>query len=90
MAIMDQGGAAGRRIVVWLHRVEHAVVMILGFLVGAVLAMCVAPGDIVLVVVAGIVLGYFAHAFLDQNMGGELFWPFAKASGKNSRDQNQP
>ena len=68
----------------WLYRIEHIVVMMLGFLVGAVLAISVVPGDILLVVVAGIVLGYFAHAFLDQNLGGELFWPFAKASGKKS------
>lgn len=66
----------------WLYRVEHTVVMLLGFLAGAVLAMCVAPGDILLVVVAGIVLSYFAHEFLDQNLGGDLFWPFGKARKK--------
>jgi hypothetical protein len=68
----------------WLYRIEHIVVMMLGFLAGAVLAMGVAPGDILLIVVAGIVLSYFVHAFHDQNLGGELFWPFAKASGKKS------
>jgi hypothetical protein len=72
-----------------LHRVEHTVVMLLGFLVGAVLAMCVARGDTLLIVVAGIVLGYFAHLFFDQNLGGELFFPFTKASGKKSARSEQ-
>ena len=66
----------------WLYRVEHAVVMALGFLGGAILAMCVAPGDILLALVAGIVLSFFAFEFLDQNLGGELFWPFARTRGK--------
>jgi hypothetical protein len=68
----------------WLYRVEHATVMALGFLCGAILAMCVAPGDVLLVLVAGIVLSFFAYRFLDQNLGGELFWPFARTRGKKS------
>ena len=66
----------------WFRRFEHAVVMGLGFLLGAVLAMCIAPGDILLVVAAGIVLGFFANEFLDQELGGGLFWPFARTGGK--------
>ena len=54
----------------WLYHVEHAFVMLVGFLVGVALAMCIAPGDIVLVLMAGIVLGFFARGFLDQNLGG--------------------
>ena len=57
----------------WLYHVEHAFVMLVGFLVGVALAMCIAPGDIVLVLMAGIVLGFFARGFLDQNLGGEFF-----------------
>ncbi len=66
----------------WVHRIEHAVVMMLGFFLGAMLAICVAPGDILLVVVAGIILGFFANEFLDQELGGDLFWPFARPSRK--------
>ena len=66
----------------WLYRVEHLVVTVLGFLVGAALAICVAPGDILLILVTGIILGFFARAFLDQNLGGELFWPFARSGDK--------
>lgn len=66
----------------YVYRIEHAVVLVLGFLVGAALAVCVAPGDIMLAVVAGIVLGFFAHEFLDQTLGGKLLWPFAKTGGK--------
>jgi hypothetical protein len=69
----------------WLYRVEHIVVMFLGFLVGATLAMCVAPGDVLLTLVAGGVLSFFAREFLDQNLGGELFWPFVKPNqGKSA------
>jgi hypothetical protein len=64
------------------HRIEHAVVMVMGFLVGSLLAICIAPGDILLVVVTGVILGFFANEFLDQEFGGDLFWPFARSSGK--------
>jgi hypothetical protein len=73
----------------WFYRVEHIVVMMIGFLAGAGLAMCVAPGDVLLVVAAGIVLGFFAREFLDQSLGGDLFWPFAKTSGKKSVGPDQ-
>jgi hypothetical protein len=66
----------------WVYHVEHTVVMVLGFLVGAALAMCIAPGDILLVLATGVVLGFFVRGFLDQNLGGELFWPFVGSGGK--------
>jgi hypothetical protein len=59
------------------------------FLVGVALAMCIAPGDIVLVLMAGIVLGFFARGFLDQNLGGEFFWPFARSGGKKHMGSDQ-
>jgi hypothetical protein len=59
------------------RHIERTVVMSLGFLLGAAVAMSIAPGDVVLWVVTGIVLGLFARAFLDQSFGGEVFWPFA-------------
>ena len=40
-------------------------------------------------VAAGIVLGFFAREFLDQSLGGDLFWPFAKTSGKKSVGPDQ-
>lgn len=66
----------------WIYHVEHTVVMVLGFLVGAILAMCIAPGDVLLVLVTGAVLGFFARGFLDQNLGGDLLWPFFGSGGK--------
>jgi hypothetical protein len=59
-----------------LHRIEQAVVMLLGFLVGAALAVCIAPGDVLMWVVAGLVLSVFARAFLIGELGGEFRWPF--------------
>jgi hypothetical protein len=73
----------------WFYRVEHVAVLVLGFLLGAVLAMCVAPGDILLAVMAGIVLSYFAHEFLDQSLGGELFWLFTQARPKKPVGSDQ-
>ena len=57
------------------YRIERAGVLVLGFLVGAGLAMCVAPGDILLAVAAGAALTIFSHAFFIRQLGGELFWP---------------
>lgn len=73
----------------WVYHIEHTVVMVLGFLVGATLAMCIAPGDVFLVLVTGAVLGFFARGFLDQNLGGELLWPFAGAGRKRRGHGNR-
>ena len=58
------------------HRIERAVLTAFGFLAGAALAICIAPGDVLLWAVAGIVLGIFSHAFFVRGLGGELLWPF--------------
>jgi len=58
------------------YYVEQVVVMTLGFVVGAALAMSIVPGDILLWVAAGACLGLFSHMFLSKNFGGDLFWPF--------------
>ena len=64
------------------HPVEHGVVMLLGFLVGAALAICIAPGDLFLSIAAGLLLGIFAREFFDLNFGGHWFWPFARHAGR--------
>ena len=58
------------------YYVERVVVMVLGFVVGAVLAMSVVPGDILLGLAAGACLSLFSHMFFAKNFGGDLFWPF--------------
>jgi hypothetical protein len=65
------------------RHIEHTVVMTLGFLLGAAIAMLIAPGDVLLWVVAGVVLGIFARGFLEQSFGGEVFWPFAAPHRRN-------
>lgn len=57
------------------YRIEQAVVTVLGFSIGAALAMCIAPGDMLLWVAAGVTLTLFAHAFFIRDLGGELLWP---------------
>ena len=66
------------------YRIEHAVVMALGFLLGVALAMCIAPGDVALMVVAGIVLTIFVRAFLARSYGGDWFWPLPTLGGKKN------
>jgi len=50
-------------------------VMVFGFVVGAFLAMFIAPGDVVLWIVTGLVLGLFARSFFARSSGGDIFWP---------------
>jgi hypothetical protein len=57
------------------YRIEQIVVMALGFFAGAALAVSIAPGDILLWVATGIVLGVFSRAFFVRDLGGELLWP---------------
>ncbi len=62
------------------HRqVERAGVLVMGFLAGAALAICIAPGDISLWVVTGVVLALFSRAFFASNFGEQSIWPFAES-----------
>ena len=63
---------------------EQVIVAVLGFLMGAVFAMVIAPGDTLLLVGTGIVFGFSARALFDQNFGGEWFWPFGKSAGRKN------
>ena len=65
-----------------IHRAERVFVTLCGFFVGAMLAMCVAPGDVVLTIAAGIALTIFANAFFIRELGGSLFW----SSGRGRSD----
>ncbi len=56
------------------YRIERATVLALGFLAGAGLAVCIAPGDVVLWIVAGAFLSLFCHEQCVRNYGGELLW----------------
>jgi hypothetical protein len=72
------------------YRIENSVVTLLGFIVGAGLAMCITPGDIVLWVASGIVLGVFAHAFFIKDLAGELLWPFLKPRHPHEKKPPEP
>ena len=64
------------------HYAEHAIVTAVGFLMGAVFAMNIAPGDTLLVVGTGIVFGFAARALFDQGFLGH--WPFRKSAGRKT------
>jgi hypothetical protein len=67
------------------HYAEHAVVAAMGFVLGVVIAMSVIPGDTLLVLVTGVVFGFFSGALFNQGFGGDWFWPFGRPVGR--RDQ---
>ena len=64
------------------HYAKHLLVMVPGFLFGAALAMAIAPGDVVLWLAAGVVLGLYSHAFLSDGYAGG--WPWSIASGSRA------
>lgn len=55
---------------------EQVLVTLFGFLLGATLAMCITPGDVLLWIATGAILGIFCHVFFIRDFGGELLWPF--------------
>jgi hypothetical protein len=60
------------------HYVEHAIVIAVGFLVGAVFAMIIAPGARLAMIGTGIVSGFSACALFDQYFGGDWLWLFRR------------
>jgi len=63
------------------HYIGHVAIAAAGFLLGAVFAMSIAPGDAVLLIGTGIIFGFSARALFDQNFGGNCFWPFGRPAG---------
>ena len=75
-----------------MHQVEQALVLTLGFVLGAALAVCIAPGDVLLWLAAGVVLSIFSRAFFIGDLGGEFVWPFevSRKTGEKSPDDLGP
>ena len=66
------------------YYIGHVTIAVLGFLMGAVFAMIIAPGDTLLLIGTGIVLGFSARALFDQNFGSDWFWPFGRPAGRKT------
>jgi hypothetical protein len=66
------------------HNIGHVAVAALGFLLGAMFAMSIAPGDALLLIGTGIVFGFSARALFDQHSGGDWFWSFARSTGRKT------
>ena len=64
------------------YRIRHVTIAALGFLMGAVCAMIIAPGDTLLVIGTGIVFGFSARALFDQDIRGDRFWSFRRPFGR--------
>ncbi len=55
------------------YRIEQVVVLTFAFLLGASLAICIAPRDRLLWVLAGIVLGFFCWEHFVREWAGDFF-----------------
>lgn len=60
----------------------RTVVAASGFLLGAVFALLVAPGESLVLIATGIVFGFCARALFDQNFGGDWSWHFGGPGGR--------
>lgn len=60
------------------HHIEQAVVLAVGFVLGVALAIFIAPGDVFLWVLMGIVLGIFCREYFMRDWGGEMFGWFPR------------
>ena len=67
------------------YRIEQAMVLAFGFLVGAGLAICIAPRDVVLWIVTGAFLSLFCHQQFVNSWGGELLWRHARRHHRRPR-----
>lgn len=66
------------------YEIGHVTIGALGFLMGSVFAMIIAPGDALVLIGVGIVFGFSASALFDQNFGGDWFWPFGRPAGRKT------
>jgi hypothetical protein len=67
------------------YYIGHATITALGVLMGAVLAMIIAPSDALVLLGMGIVFGFCARTLFDKNFGGEWSWPLGRTAGRNAR-----
>ena len=64
------------------YYIDHAIVAALGFMIGAVVATSIFPGNALLLLGMGIVFGYSACVLFDQEFVSN-WWPFNRpANGK--------
>lgn len=66
------------------YSIGHVTIGALGFLVGAVFAMIIAPGDALVLIGAGIVFGLYARTLFDQNFGHDWSWPAWRPVGRKT------
>lgn len=67
----------------WYY-VEHGLVTLLGFLLGAAISHVIAPGNLLLMILAGIVFAAFVQAFVAVAYGTEWFYPVHRPSHKKN------
>ena len=66
------------------HYIGRVTATALGFLMGALLAIVIAPGDTLLIVGTGVVFGFFARALFNQGFLGYSLWVCGKPAGRKA------
>jgi hypothetical protein len=67
------------------YYIRHVTIAALGVLMGAAIALLLAPGDTLVLIAMGIVFGYSAHAVFNQDFGDNWSWPFADRPARRLR-----
>ncbi|MGA2621769.1 MAG: hypothetical protein ABSF26_29560 [Thermoguttaceae bacterium] len=66
------------------YYIGHVTIAVLGFLMGAVFAMIIAPGNVLVLTATGIVFGLSACALFEQDFAGDWFWPFGRPARRKT------
>jgi hypothetical protein len=73
------------------YRIEQAVVLVAGFLLGAGVALCLAPGHVLLAGLAGVLASVYCREYFVRNCRGELFgWSHARHDRWRHRRARKP
>jgi hypothetical protein len=60
-------------------RIEQAVVLVAGFLLGAAVALCLSPGNLLLGGLVGVLVSVYCREYFVRNCRGEIFgWSHAR------------
>jgi len=66
------------------NSIKHVPFAALAFLLGAVFAMVVAPGDTLLLMGTSIVFGLFGSTLFEQGFGNDWSWPFGRPARRKA------
>jgi len=73
------------------YRIEQAVVLLAGFLLGVGVALCLAPGHVLLAGLAGVLVSVYCREYFVRNCRGEILgWSHAQHHRLRHHDPRRP